>query len=79
MTIVIIEAVSKMFFAIDNLVVVFGLATLTLTINNFALLLEVTNMLPPPNFLSYIYHLLQFKKVQTKRQALLNFGNEIYS
>lgn len=48
--------------AINNLAKVLSHATPTHAINNLALMLEITNMFPPLDYVLYIYHLLQFKK-----------------
>lgn len=77
MTVAIIEAALKIISTINNLARVPGFATLTLTIDNFFLLLEVTNILLPLNYVLYIHHLMRFKKDQTKIQTLLDSSNEI--
>lgn len=68
MTVAIMEAFLK---------IVFDLAAFTSTVNDSALLLEVTNMLPPLNHVPYIYYPLWFKKNQAKIYTLLDFGSKV--
>lgn len=77
MTVAIMEAAPEVVSIINNLLVVSSLATLILAVNNFALPLKVTNILPSLNRMPYIHHLVQFKKDQAKVQALLDSSSKI--